>query len=102
MALKNELVSMITRKYLLRGYILGVLTHTTALDRLWGGDETLKCGKVIYCTGTLIVWFIESELALLVALQGESSWKGGGGEDQTSIQKMVFPFTSRFKKDKKS
>ena len=24
----------------LRGYILGVLTHTTALDRLWGGDET--------------------------------------------------------------
>ena len=22
-------------------YILGVLTHTTALDRLWGGDETL-------------------------------------------------------------
>ena len=31
-----------TRKYLLRGYILGVLTHTTALDRLWGGDETLN------------------------------------------------------------
>ena len=31
----------ITRKYPLRGYILGVLTHTTALDRLWGGDETL-------------------------------------------------------------
>ena len=30
-----------TRKYPLRGYILGVLTHTTALDRLWGGDETL-------------------------------------------------------------
>ena len=33
-----------TRKYPLRGYILGVLTHTTALDRLWGVDETLKCG----------------------------------------------------------
>ena len=31
----------LTRKYPLRGYILGVLTHTTALDRLWGGDETL-------------------------------------------------------------
>ena len=30
-----------TRKYPLRGYILGVLTHTTALDQLWGGDETL-------------------------------------------------------------
>ena len=30
-----------TRKYPLRGYILGVLTHTNALDRLWGGDETL-------------------------------------------------------------
>ena len=26
-----------TRKYPLRGYILGVLTHTTALDRFWGG-----------------------------------------------------------------
>ena len=35
----------ITRKYPLRGYILGVLTHTTALDRLWGGD------------GTLTMWF---------------------------------------------
>ena len=34
-----------TRKYTLRGYILGVLTHTTALDRLWGGD------------GTLTMWF---------------------------------------------
>ena len=31
-----------TRKYLLCGYILGVLTHTTAWDQLWGGDETLK------------------------------------------------------------
>ena len=35
------LVLVLTRKYPLRGYILGVLTHTTALDRLWGGDETL-------------------------------------------------------------
>ena len=33
-----------TRKYPLRGYILGVLTHTTALEQLWGGDETPKCG----------------------------------------------------------
>ena len=31
-----------TRKYPLRGYFLGVLTHTTAWDQLWGGDETLK------------------------------------------------------------
>ena len=30
-----------TRKYPLCEYILGVLTHTIALDRLWGGDETL-------------------------------------------------------------
>ena len=27
-----------TRKYPLRGYILGVLTHTTAWDQLWGDD----------------------------------------------------------------
>ena len=31
-----------TRKYPLRGYILGVLTHTTAWDSHWGGDKTLK------------------------------------------------------------
>ena len=33
-----------TRKYPLRWYILGVrvLTHTTGLDRVWGGDEALK------------------------------------------------------------
>ena len=31
----------ITRKYPLRGYILGVLTHTTAWDRLWGGNVGL-------------------------------------------------------------
>ena len=37
----ESLVIVDTRKYPLRGYILGVLTHTTALDRLWGGDETL-------------------------------------------------------------
>ena len=28
----------VTRKYPLREYILGVLTHTTAWDQLWGGD----------------------------------------------------------------
>ena len=36
------LFSQMTRKYPLRGYILGVLTHTTAWDQHWGGDETLK------------------------------------------------------------
>ena len=32
----------ITRKYPLRGYILGVLAHETVLDQFWGGAETLK------------------------------------------------------------
>ena len=31
-----------TRKYPLRRYILDMLTHATAWDRHWGGDETLK------------------------------------------------------------
>ena len=35
---------IITRKYPLRGYILGVLTHITALDRLWGGVKFWPCG----------------------------------------------------------
>ena len=34
-----------TRKYPLRGYILGVLTHTTAWDRLWGGDILFKLSE---------------------------------------------------------
>ena len=40
---------VITRKYPLCGYFLGVLTHTTAWNRLWDGDEILKCGfKIEY------------------------------------------------------
>ena len=31
-----------TRKYLLCGYILGVLRHITAWDPHWEGDEILK------------------------------------------------------------
>ena len=31
-----------TRKYLLCGYILGVITDTTAWDRHWGCDETMN------------------------------------------------------------
>ena len=45
----NFTSDIVTRKYPLRGYFLGVLTHTTAWDQLWGGDETLKCGfKIKY------------------------------------------------------
>ena len=35
-----------TRNYPLPGYILGVLTHTTAWDQNWGGGETLKGGFI--------------------------------------------------------
>ena len=41
-AVDRTILLRYTRKYPLRGYILGVLTHTTALDRLWGGDEPLN------------------------------------------------------------
>ena len=47
-----------TRKYPLRGYILGVLTHTTAWDRLWGGDLFLR-SYIRYrrgLTGLLELW----------------------------------------------
>ena len=40
--LPNQNWFICDRKYPLRGDILGVLTHTTAWDRHWGGDETLK------------------------------------------------------------
>ena len=39
--LKHSFIQ-VTRKYPLCGYILGVLTHTTAWDQHWGGDETLN------------------------------------------------------------
>ena len=42
----------VTRKYPLRRYILGVLTHTTAWDQNWGGDETLKL--VLVCVAWLL------------------------------------------------
>ena len=41
----NVFKIVFTRKYPLRGYILGVLKHTTALDQLWGGNEFLKLGS---------------------------------------------------------
>ena len=40
-----ELISSY-RKYPLHGY-LGVLTHTNALVRLWGGDEPLECEVIV-------------------------------------------------------
>ena len=43
--IKNAFI--LTRKYLLQGYILGVLTHTTAWDQQWGGDESLRFGFII-------------------------------------------------------
>ena len=44
----------ITKNYPLHGYILGVLMHTTAWDRHWGGDETLKL-VLVY-----VVWLLLS------------------------------------------
>ena len=32
----------VNKKYPLRRYIIDVLTHTTAWDQHWGGDEALK------------------------------------------------------------
>ena len=36
-----ESIFEITRKYLQRGYIQGMLTHTTSLYRFWENNETL-------------------------------------------------------------
>ena len=52
---------MITRKYPLRGYILVVLTHKTAWDRLWGGDLFLRSyirkARSDWASVTLTMWF---------------------------------------------
>ena len=37
----ENIILDVTRKYPLCGYILCVLTHTTAWDQLWGGDENI-------------------------------------------------------------
>ena len=39
---ESVLKCKLTRKYPLCRYILGVLMYTTAWDRLWEGDKTLK------------------------------------------------------------
>ena len=38
----SQTILYITREHLLHGYILGVLTQTTAWDQLWGGDVFLR------------------------------------------------------------
>ena len=38
----HKIMLNVTRKYPLRGYILGVLTHTTTWDQIWGGNAFLK------------------------------------------------------------
>ena len=62
-------IIIFTRKYSLRGYILGVLAHTTAWDWLWGSDvfKIVDCMYVAWLRlawqrsdrafGTLTMWF---------------------------------------------
>ena len=46
-----------TRKYPLRGYFLGVLTHTTAWDRLWGGEQMFWFEILSALPCSVAVWF---------------------------------------------
>ena len=49
----------LTRKYPLRGYILGVLTHTTAWDRLWGGEQRLNLVlNLLFNHSIVLKWYI--------------------------------------------
>ena len=53
------LICNYTRKYPLRGYILGVLAHTTSWDRLWGGDVSLrlyKCSSASLHSAAVVFW----------------------------------------------
>ena len=42
-----------TRKYLLCGYILGVLPHTTTWEQLWGDEQTKFQFEIAYYIGKL-------------------------------------------------
>ena len=42
MICEKHLYANLIPKYPICGYILGVLTHTTAYNQHWGGDETLN------------------------------------------------------------
>ena len=61
---REESTFELTRKYPLRGYLLGVLTHTTAWDRLWGGDVFKQAWNFNFCTwkATRIKWFLSSRI----------------------------------------
>ena len=77
----NGTVFFLTRKYPLRGYILGVLKHTTALDRLWGGDKTLKCGiHLVLRYGIKIDLPLTIEGLVKVILIEAKILREGGGE----------------------
>ena len=51
----------LTRKYPLRRYFLGVLTHTTAWDRLWGSEQT----QVLVWNSLSVASLVSSLICLL-------------------------------------
>ena len=63
MILQSEMKLYFTRKYLLRGYFLGVLTHTTAWDRLGEVNKFSSLGLKLHIDSSgsitmmkLVVW----------------------------------------------
>ena len=82
--IKYSSILKLTRKYPLRGYFLGVLTHTTAWDRLWRGDETLNC--VVY---TWLGFASPSNAAAVVAVASPKVYL-------TTLLSKVFSFNDFF------
>ena len=80
-----------TRKYPLRGYFLGVLTHTTAWDRLWRGDETLNC--VVY---TWLGFALPSNAVAAVAAAVAAVAVASPKVYLTTLLSKVFSFSNFF------
>ena len=57
------MVYYITRKYPLRGYILGVLMHTTAWDQHWEGDEKLRSVLMYLALVSQNAYFLPSKFS---------------------------------------
>ena len=92
----NKIVKIIksivfTRKYPLRRYILGVLTHTTAWDQLLGGDVFLRLYILSSADHVILKSSIRSSALPRVAAVWPGFWNSDHMVLKSSIHSSALP-----------
>ena len=83
-----------TGKYLLRGYIIGVLTHTTAWDWLWGDGVSLRLYKgssTSLHSAAVVFWksdhvFLKSSIRSSASPRSVAVWLGFWNSDNVVLK----------------